>query len=135
MTDATHLEVAGIDDLRRAPRKLSDRIDVNAGRRSLSEAFVRTLVIEREAKAVESPLLTRPRLLRRSCRFRFEGPVHPLVSPVVGRTTGTRLANIDAQPQPPYRQTRQACEPLRCAERLTIVGDDHLWHAVLSKDA
>jgi hypothetical protein len=80
-TNAAHLEVTGVDKLGHTPRKLSERIEVNAHGRTLSEALVRTLVIECEAKTVESPLLTRPVLLRRPRRFRLQGPVHPLVPP------------------------------------------------------
>src|SRR5207249_3148443 len=96
------------------------------GRGLLIESFVRALLVEVLAEAIETVLLFGD---RRCCRLRclgLERAVHALMSAVVLRARRWNVARLDAELEPPYRQARKPASASR-AKGGSIVGSYGRW--------
>src|SRR6266481_1088265 len=101
------------------------------GRGALEE-LVWSLMVVLGAEAVEGALLGRQRGAGRPNRFGLERLVHPFVGAVLLRRRGSNTLMLNAEPEPPDIELRQAVNPGR-RERDPIVGANRVRQAVLAE--
>src|SRR2546428_13061942 len=109
--DALHDEVSGVLDGRQSPGIGTGRRPIARRGRGALEELVRSLGVVLRAEAVERALLGRERRSRGPNRFRLERLVHPLVRAVLLRRRGSDALMLNAEPQPPDIELRQAVNP------------------------
>src|SRR6266550_1053639 len=113
----------GILEGRQSVRVRSRRRSVPRCGSLLAEGLVRTLGVVLPLERVEVPLLDPTAVANRLDRFAFEGAMHPLVSAVLLRTTGTDPLMENAQAHPPDVEIGEPVDRGR-RERDTVVGAD-----------
>src|ERR671924_1034668 len=86
------------------------------------------------AEAIETPLLCLLVAFGWPGRFRFEGPVHALVCPVLLGSARRHALMADAELDPPHGERAQAAEG-GGGERRPVVGANGLRQAILLVEA
>src|SRR5206468_5439602 len=127
-------EVSGILNRRQRPGLRAARWPIARCRRGALEELVRSLVVVFGAEAVEGALLGRERGAGRPNRFGLERLVHPFVGAVLLRRRGSGTLMLNAEPEPPDIELRQAMNPRR-RERDAIVGADRVRQTLLAEQA
>src|SRR6266849_11062596 len=130
--DALPDEMAGILDRRNGAGVAPRRRPIPRRGRGALEELVRPLVVVLSAEAIERALLGRERGSGRANRLRLERLMHPFVRAVLLRRRGAGALMLNAEPQPPDIELRQAVNPGR-RERDTIVGANRVRQAVLAE--
>jgi hypothetical protein len=90
-------------------------------------------VVVETAAGIEDALLAREARLRWPARLAFEGLVHPLVSTVLLRVSGQDPLMLDAQPEPPHVQLREAVDA-GGGEGHAVIGANGARQPVLPKE-
>ena len=108
--DVANDEVVGILELgellREGPR--GRLIDLGGGH--LADGMVGSYGVEPDPEDIELFLLASEVFFRRSSRFVFEGLVHTLVSAVLAGPSWLDADRMDAELEPPHRQSGQAVQ-------------------------
>src|SRR5437867_3953231 len=102
--------MARVLDRREATGVPAGRGLVERGGRLAPEKLVRALVVVENTEPVEGALLGGQVRLGRPRRRGLEGPMHPLVGPVLLRTGGQNPLMLQAQPDPPDVELREAVD-------------------------
>ena len=93
---------------------------------------MRSLVVVLGAEVVERALLRRERRAGRPNRLRLERFVHPLMRPILLRRRGPGALMLNAEPQPPDIELREAVNPGR-RERDAVVRANRVRQAVFAE--
>ncbi len=119
---------------REAPRVGARRRAVQRRGGTAIEKLVWTLLVVEDAEASEGALLGGQIRRRRPCRRGLEGPRHPVVGAVVLGMSGQDPLMLNAQPDPPDVELRQAVNA-RGGKRHPVVRPDRGRQPVLAKEA
>src|SRR5882672_4980173 len=129
---APDLVIGIIPRLLEAIRHFPPRWRVDLVRRSLAERLVRPLLVVVPAEGVEAPLLLGRIRGRRSRGLGLEGAMHALVAAVLLRRGRMDEVRLDAELDPPRRQSRQAAGAGR-TERRAVVATDGVRQSLAAK--
>src|SRR5262249_44233741 len=122
----------GISDFARPRRVRPRRGLVDHARRHVAERLMRPLFIVDAAKDIEPLLLGAPTGGWRVAAFELERPMQALVTAVLARLTSFDPFRLDAELDPPHRESAQA-PYARTRKRWSIVAADRARQAVFSE--
>src|SRR5690349_9533280 len=95
---------------------------------------MRPLVVELANKRIEPGLLLEEVAFRGSGRLLLEREVHAFMPAVLLWTSWLDPLDVDAQAQPPDRQSREVVEAVGAGERHAIVGADAVGQSSFAKE-
>src|SRR5215813_5967306 len=132
--DAFDDEVARVLDRRQRAGIRPRRRPIERRWRAPVEGVMRPFIVIEPAEGVEGPLLGNDVRARWSERLAFERLVHPLMRAVLLRMRRQRALVLNAEPQPPDVELREAVEA-GGGEGRAIVGANGARQAVFAKES